>query len=117
MPPSPNAWIDIVMDISDSPAFLAETKKLPAVARHKAGVLFGGETETGEEICARAIHRLSPRAEKPVIALNCGATPVELLDIHLFSHDAEAFTSAVSSNGRLTRFAPRSASHRNSEVE
>ncbi|HEY6186026.1 MAG TPA: sigma-54 dependent transcriptional regulator [Terriglobales bacterium] len=91
--------------IGDSPAFLAEIKKLPAVARSNATALIAGETGTGKGICARAIHRLSPRASKPFLAVNCGATPVELLENELFGHDPEAFTSAVSSSRGLIRSA------------
>jgi DNA-binding NtrC family response regulator len=83
--------------IGESPAFLSQTRKLPLVARCDAGVLIVGETGTGKEVCARAIHYLSPRSGKPFIPINCGAIPVELVENELFGHEREAFTGAASS--------------------
>ena len=81
--------------VGESPSFLAAVEKIPLVARCEAGVLLYGETGTGKELVARAIHYLSPRAKKPFIAVNCGAIPTELVENELFGHERSAYTGAV----------------------
>jgi len=67
-------------------------------------VLIQGETGAGKEIIANAIHRFSPRREKPFIKVNCGAIPDTLIDSELFGHEKGAFTGAVSQKrGRFER--------------
>ena len=78
----------------EDPAFLAVKQRLPLVARSEAPVMLIGETGTGKELCARAIHYLSRRAGKPFLPVNCGAIPVELFERELFGHAKGAFTSA-----------------------
>jgi two-component system response regulator GlrR len=87
--------------IGQSPAFLQEMSKIPLVARCDASVLIMGETGTGKELCARRIHHLSARADKPFVTVNCGAIPVDLVENELFGHEREAFTGAVTSKRGL----------------
>jgi two-component system, NtrC family, response regulator GlrR len=87
--------------IGESPSFITEMEKIPLIARCDASVLISGETGTGKELFARAIHYLGPRAGKPFIPASCGAIPVELVENELFGHIHGAFTSATSSQTGL----------------
>ena len=64
-------------------------------ASSKATVFITGESGTGKEVCAEAIHRQSPRREKPFVAINCGAIPKDLMESEVFGHTKGAFTGAV----------------------
>ena len=68
---------------------------LPKVARSEAPVLFTGETGTGKERIAEAVHQLSPRRHGPFIPVNCAALPDSLIESELFGHERGAFTGAV----------------------
>jgi DNA-binding NtrC family response regulator len=87
--------------IGKSPTFLAEINKIPSIAKWDASVLVSGETGTGKELCARAIHYLSPRAQKPFVPINCGAIPTDLIENELFGHERGAFTGAATSEAGL----------------
>ncbi len=70
-------------------------KTLRAIAPADAEVLIVGETGTGKEVAARALHSLSPRADRPFIAINCGALPADQIESELFGHEAGAFPGAL----------------------
>jgi two-component system, NtrC family, response regulator GlrR len=89
--------------VGESPSFLAAIEKIPLVARCDASVLISGETGTGKELVARAIHYLSPRARKPFLAINCGAIPTELVENELFGHERSAYTGAFTQQDGVVR--------------
>ncbi len=81
--------------VGDTPAMQALFRAIGRLAQAPLGVLVTGETGTGKELVARALHRESPRARKPFVALNTAAIPSELLESELFGHEAGAFTGAA----------------------
>jgi len=82
--------------VGRSPLFLQTVEQLPLVARGEATVLITGETGTGKELVARAIHHLSHRDAFPFIPVNCGSLQDTLLEDELFGHARGAFTDATS---------------------
>ncbi len=81
--------------VTGHPRLQALKQRAGVLARFDVPVLILGETGTGKELFARAIHNSSARADKPFIALNCGAIPNELVDSTLFGHARGAFTGAL----------------------
>jgi DNA-binding NtrC family response regulator len=88
--------------VGESPAMLELARLIRLVAPRSASVLIEGETGTGKELVAKAVHLLSARASKPYVVLNCAAIPETLLEAELFGHTRGAFTGAVQSRtGRI----------------
>ncbi len=88
--------------VGQSPALLDALEKVNRVAKTDATVLITGETGTGKELIARAIHSASQRREKPLIKLNCAALPAGLVESELFGHEKGAFSGAI--GRRVGRF-------------
>ena len=81
-----------------SPATRQLAADLQRLATRDVPVLLRGETGVGKEVAARLLHRLSPRAQAPFVAVNCGAVPHELMESQFFGHERGAFTGAHSSH-------------------
>ncbi len=81
--------------IGNSPPFKQVLDLVEQVAPSRSTVLLTGETGTGKEVIAAAIHRTSPRCHKPFIKINCGAIPENLLEAELFGYERGAFTGAM----------------------
>lgn len=88
--------------ICESDCMIALLKKIDKVAKENLSVLIVGETGTGKELIAKAIHNNSMRADQPFIAVNCGTLPESLVQAELFGHEKGAFTGAHKSKvGRI----------------
>jgi transcriptional regulator with GAF, ATPase, and Fis domain len=88
--------------IGTSPAFSNVLEDIRMVAPLDCAVLIQGETGTGKEVVAKAIHDNGPRRDKPFVAINCAAIPAALLESELFGHEKGAFTGAVTqTSGRF----------------
>lgn len=87
--------------VTRSPTMLRLLEQANMVAQSNVSVLINGQSGTGKEVLAQAIHAASPRAGKAFIAINCGALPEQLLESELFGHAKGAFTGAVSSREGL----------------
>src|SRR5262245_43703035 len=84
-------YLDLAMQhlglVGQSAIFLSEIQKIHQLARCDISVIIGGETGTGKELVARAVHYLSPRSDQPFVPIDCGAMPPELTESELFGHE------------------------------
>ena len=99
-PASEPSWRSLL--VGSSPALMQVVELISLIGSRRSTVLIMGETGTGKEVVARAIHLASPRAAQSMVALNCAAIPKELLEAELFGHVKGAFTGAAAS--RIGRF-------------
>ena len=98
-PAGDEAWRESI--VTRSPIMLRLLEQARMVAQSDVSVLINGQSGTGKEILAQAIHNASPRSKNAFIAINCGALPEQLLESELFGHARGAFTGAVSSREGL----------------
>ncbi|RLM26335.1 two-component system response regulator GlrR [Brenneria alni] len=98
-PVGDESWRETI--VTRSPLMLRLLEQAKMVAQSDVSVLINGQSGTGKEVLAQAIHAASPRAKKAFIAINCGALPEPLLESELFGHAKGAFTGAVSSREGL----------------
>lgn len=87
--------------VGNSPCMLEISRRIRRVAARTTPVLIEGPTGSGKELVAQALHRLSSRSRRPLVAINCAAIPEALLEAELFGHTRGAFTGAV--QGRVGR--------------
>ena len=98
-PATDDSWRESI--VTRSPLMLRLLEQARMVAQSDVSVLINGQSGTGKEVFAQAIHNASPRSHKPFIAINCGALPEQLLESELFGHARGAFTGAVSNREGL----------------
>ncbi|QLK62188.1 two-component system response regulator GlrR [Enterobacteriaceae bacterium Kacie_13] len=98
-PSADESWREAI--VTRSPIMLRLLEQANMVAQSDVSVLINGQSGTGKEVLAQAIHGASPRGKKAFIAINCGALPEQLLESELFGHAKGAFTGAVSSREGL----------------
>lgn len=91
---APVAYTDVPGMTGSSPAMMTVVASLRKYAPVDLPVLITGETGTGKEVAARALHKLSPRRDHPFAAINCGALPANLVQSELFGHERGSFTGA-----------------------
>jgi len=87
--------------IGDAPAMQAIRSTIAKLARSQAPVYISGESGTGKELVARLIHDKGPRADRPFIAVNCGAIPADLMESEFFGHKKGSFTGATADKDGL----------------
>ncbi|WP_190285906.1 MULTISPECIES: two-component system response regulator GlrR [Pantoea] len=103
VPVSDDRWREAI--VTRSPLMLKLLEQAHMVAQSDVSVLINGQSGTGKEMLAQAIHAASPRNGKPFVAINCGALPEQLLESELFGHAKGAFTGAVSARDGLFKTA------------
>ncbi len=81
--------------VGRAPVMVETRRQIRAVAQTQADVLIVGDTGTGKEVAARALHAISDRRHQPFVAINCGALPANLIESELFGHEAGAFPGAM----------------------
>lgn len=99
--PEQATWREAI--ITRSKLMLDLLEQAYRVAQRDVSILITGASGTGKELLAKAIHKASPRADKPFVAINCGALPEHLLESELFGHSKGAFTGAVTEHSGLFR--------------
>ena len=87
--------------VGESPEIKKILELIPRIAAATSNVLITGESGTGKELIAKAIHRESPRKEKPFVTVNCGSVPETLMESELFGHKKGAFTGATTTRSGL----------------
>jgi len=100
-----NQELGLTSLVGADPAFLRTIAMIPRVAASEGTVMITGETGTGKELCARAIHHLSPRRHFPFVPVDCAGFPEQLLENELFGHARGAFTDARSEQKGLAALA------------
>lgn len=103
LPCGDHAWRESI--VTRNPVMLRLLEQAKLVAQSEVSILINGQSGTGKEVLARAIHAASPRRDKPFVAINCGALPEQLLESELFGHARGAFTGAVSQRDGLFKSA------------
>jgi len=98
-PTTDDSWRESI--VTRSPIMLRLLEQAKMVAQSDVSLLINGNSGTGKEVLAQAIHAASPRGKKAFVAINCGALPEQLLESELFGHAKGAFTGAVSSREGL----------------
>ena len=101
--------------IGQSVALEAVLEKVKLVAPTASTVLIQGETGTGKELIAKAIHNISSRYDRPFVKVNCAAIPLDLLESELFGHERGAFTGAISQ--KIGRFELARSEEHTSELQ
>src|SRR4051812_13280992 len=91
--------------VGESQAFAALKERLPFVAQAERTTMIVGPTGSGKDLIARALHWLSPRAQRPFVVVHCAALPETLVEAEMFGHSRGAFTGATQPRQGLVRSA------------
>ena len=110
MQPNPNTVEPGIEPLRVAPASIETFRLAAKVAATNVPVLIHGESGTGKEVVAQYVHASSPRASKPLIAVNCAAIPENMLETILFGHERGAFTGATQRTQRPWRLSAQAPS-------